>query len=246
MSEPARLPRPGAATLFAASLLIAAGCSKPASEAAKAAPAGSPSRPAPPAGLEYVPPAAGTYELPPIQTASDGAVLDERSHPRRLYDYMGDRYVLLSFVYTRCSMPRGCPLATGVLQMIRDRTRQEPDLARSLRLVTLSFDPERDTPDAMDRYAEGLGAEGGPTALSWTFLTTASDRELQPILEGYGQYIVPERDESGAWTGDFSHVLKVYLIDRKRQVRQIYSTSFLHPDIVVNDVRTLMMKEGRG
>jgi cytochrome c peroxidase len=246
VSDPARSTRRRAAALFAALILVGIGCSKPARKTANAPPAGSSARSVPPPGLEYVPPDPGTYELPPIQPAADGAVVDERNRPRRLYEYMGDRYVLLSFVYTRCSMRSGCPLATGVLQMIQDRARQEPDLGRALRLITLSFDPERDTPDVMGRYAEGLGAEGRPTAGYWTFLTTASDRELQPILEGYGQFIVPERDESGKWTGDFSHVLKVYLIDRKRQVRQIYSTAYLHPDLVVNDVRTLMMEEDGG
>jgi cytochrome c peroxidase len=246
VSDPLRFARRRAATLFAASLLIGVGCSKPASEAAPAS-SGSPGTPAraePPPGLEYVPPAPGTYELPPIQPAADGAVVDEKNHPRRLHDYMGDRYVLLSFVYTRCSMARGCPLATGVLQMIRDRARKEPELERSLRLITLSFDPGRDTPEVMEHYEKSLGAD--PGSQTWTFLTTASNAALQPILEGYGQYIVPERDESGKWTGDFSHVLKVYLIDRNRQVRQIYSTSFLHPDLVVNDVLTLMMENKRG
>jgi cytochrome c peroxidase len=246
VSDAPRSTRRRAFALFAALILVGTACSKPVRETATSHARGPSARPAPPPGLEYVPPAPGTYELPPIQPAADGSVVDERNHPRRLYEYMGDRYVLLSFVYTRCSMPRGCPLATGVLQMIQDRAGQEPDLGNALRLVTLSFDPGRDTPDAMARYAKGLGAEDGRAAGPWVFLTTASDRELQPILEGYGQFIVPERDESGRWSGDFSHVLKVYLIDRKRQVRQIYSTSFLHPDLVVNDVRTLMMEDAPG
>jgi cytochrome c peroxidase len=245
VSDQARIAPRRAGALFAA-LLMAAGCSKPAPEAAKASPIRSQARAAPPPGLEYVPPEPGTYELPPIQPASDGIVVDENNRRHRLHEYMGDRYVLLSFVYTRCSMPSGCPLATGVLQMIRDRARKDSDLESALRLVTLSFDPQRDTPDVMEHYADGLGANAGPKPDSWTFLTTRSGKDVEPILEGYGQYIVPERDESGKWTGDFSHVLKVYLIDRHRQIRQIYSTSFLHPDLVLNDVRTLMMEDARG
>ena len=158
---------------------------------------------------------------------------------------MGDRYVLLSFVYTRCSLPRGCPLATSVFQMVREESRKDPKLADSLRLVSLSFDPERDTPTRMQEHAEALGAEEGSGG-EWAFLTTASRKDLQPILDGYGQYIVPERDSSGRWTGDFAHVLKVFLIDRVGQVRQIYSPSFLHPALVINDVRTLMMEDASG
>ena len=49
--------------------------------------------------------------------------------------------------------------------------------------------------------------------------------------------------ESGALTDRYAHVLKVYLIDRQRQVRNIYRSSFLHPAIAINDLRTLLMEE---
>jgi hypothetical protein len=42
--------------------------------------------------------------------------------------------------------------------------------------------------------------------------------------------------------GKFSHILRVYLIDQRSQIRNIYNLSFLHPDILVNDVKTLMME----
>ncbi len=232
------------ANALAAFLLLAVQCSKappgkPAAAEGQAAPA------APPPGLEYVPPEPGTYRLPPIGPASDGTVLDEENRRRQLHEFMGDRYVLLSFVYTRCSLPRGCPLATGVLQMVRGEMGKDPELARALRLVTISFDPERDTPAVMEKYAGSLGAHAGPAG-DWVFLTTPSAAQLDPILEGYGQSIVPERDATGRWTGDFSHVLKAFLIDREGRVRQIYSSSYLHPVIVINDVRTLLMEDAGG
>jgi cytochrome c peroxidase len=202
----------------------------------------------PPEGLEFVPPDPGSYRLPPIQAAADGAVLDTDGTRRRLYDYLGDRYVLLSFVYTRCTDSEGCPLATGVLEMVREALREEPELAPYVRLVTLSFDPERDDPEVMRRYSLHAGpdaAAAGPRP--WVFLTTASAADLRPILDGYGQAIVPEIDASGRPTGDFTHVLKVYLVDRQRRVRNIYSTSFLHPATAINDLKTLWLEDrGRG
>jgi hypothetical protein len=39
--------------------------------------------------------------------------------------------------------------------------------------------------------------------------------------------------------------LKAFLIDRERRVRQIYSSDFLHPALVINDVKTLMMEDGK-
>ena len=42
--------------------------------------------------------------------------------------------------------------------------------------------------------------------------------------------------------GTMSHILRVFLIDESRQIRNIYSTSFLHADTVANDVRSLLME----
>lgn len=199
---------------------------------------------APPPGLEFVPPEPGSYRLPPIQPAADGAVLDADGSRRRLFDYLGDRYVLLSFVYTRCTDSEGCPLATGVLAMIHEALAGEPDLAPHVRLVTLSFDPERDVPEVMRRYSLHAGPEAAAgVPRPWVFLTTASTADLRPILDGYGQSIVPEIDAAGRATGDFTHVLKVYLVDRQHRVRNIYSTSFLHPATAINDLKTLWMED---
>jgi cytochrome c peroxidase len=228
-------------------LIGAAGCMSCAAPAPPPSPRVA-SAPTPPEGLEYVPPPPGSYRLPPIEPAVDGAVLDTGGAPRRLFDYVGeDRYVLLSFIYTRCTDSEGCPLATGVLEMVRDALAAEPELARRVRLVTLSFDPQRDTPAALRRYARhaGLPDPARPEGdRPWVFLTTASKDALQPILEGYGQSVVREFDADGKPTGDFSHVLKVFLIDRRRRVRNIYSTSFLHPAIAINDLKTLWMEDG--
>lgn len=200
--------------------------------------------PEPPEGLEYVPPEPGSYELPPIQEAADGEVVDAEGSRHRLFDYLGDRYVVLSFIYTRCGDARGCPLATGVLQKLHRRIAENPDLADRVRLVTLSFDPARDRPEVMQRYASARGVDARPEAdADWAFLTARSAEELDPILEGYGQSIVPEVDAEGRTTGQFTHVLKVYLIDPERRVRNIYSTSFLHPALVINDLETLRLEE---
>ena len=46
----------------------------------------------------------------------------------------------------------------------------------------------------------------------------------------------------GSQTDRFTHLLRVYLIDRDLQVRNIYSVSFLHPDILMNDLETLLLE----
>jgi cytochrome c peroxidase len=182
--------------------------------------------------LEYPAPTPGTYALPPLRIAADGPLLDEHGSLHHLYDYLGDRVVLLSFIYTTCSDVNGCPLASFVLKRVQDRALAIPELRDRLRIVSVSFDPAHDTPAVVGAYAQHLRAPG----FDWPFLTPPSEAALQPLLDRYDQAVF--RDEAGA----ISHVLRVMLIDRERRVRNIYSVSFLHPDTVLADVQTLLME----
>lgn len=193
------------------------------------------------AALTFEPPRPGTYRLPPLGAAADGRILDAAGKPLALHDLLGDRVVVLSFVYTACSDINGCPLATHVLSEIQKRVLQSaPDLGRDLRLITLSFDPLIDTPQVMNAY--GKRFEQRP--FDWRFVTTDGEAALAPILDGYGQWVVKDYDSDGNYLGSMSHVLRVFLIDRQRKIRNIYSISFLHADTVLADVRTLLAESG--
>ena len=188
--------------------------------------------------LSYEPPAVGSYQLPPITHASDGAVLLEDGQESQLFDLMGDRLVLFSFIYTRCNDINGCPLANAVFHKLQAKLQERPDVAQATRLLSISFDPERDTPEVMQEFGQGLGGDG----VDWQFLTTRDRETLEPILDDYGQYTIREYDESGEYTGDFAHMLRVFLIDRELRVRNIYSVAFLHADILINDLETLLLE----
>lgn len=192
--------------------------------------------------LGFTPPTPGSYQLPPLAEAANGQVLGSGGDSTSLYEVFGDRVVLLSFIYASCSDVNGCPLAIAVMHRVQSRLGEESEIAGRLRLVTLSFDPSRDTPAVMHRYAESF-ASG---AVEWQFLTTASEAELQPILEAYGQRIRKEVDSEGNELGTFSHLLRVFLIDRSRQIRNVYTVSFLHADTLVADVKTLLMEAKGG
>lgn len=188
--------------------------------------------------LSYKPPAVGSYQLPPITNASDGTVLLEDGQESRLFDLMGDRLVLFSFIYTRCNDINGCPLANAVFHKLQAKLQERPDVAQATRLLSISFDPERDTPEVMQEFGQGLGGDG----VDWQFLTTRDRETLEPILGDYGQYTIREYDEDGEYTGDFAHMLRVFLIDRELRVRNIYSVAFLHADILINDLETLLLE----
>lgn len=191
------------------------------------------------ASRSFATPEPGSYALPPLGPAADGSVLASDAAPTRLHALFGDRVVLLSFVYTHCPDAEGCPLATAVLHSVGRRVAAEPRLRSRIRLISLSFDPARDTPEVMRRYAQGFLREG----LDWRFLTTASEAELAPILAAYRQTRVPEVDAEDVPTGGFSHLLRVFLIDREARIRQVYSASLLDADALLVDLETLLLEE---
>jgi cytochrome oxidase Cu insertion factor (SCO1/SenC/PrrC family) len=193
--------------------------------------------------LEYDPPAPGTYVLHRIMPAPDGRVLGLSGKVEPLSRYTRGAITLLGFIYTTCADPEGCPLAYRVFDALKESIEATPRLHGKVRFVTLSFDPARDTPEVMRSYAGSRAVEKG-NGLRWYFLTTRSARELMPLVEGFGQDVRVTYDRSGARPKrELSHVLKVFLIDREGDVREIYTSTFLYPRLVLNDIETLLMEE---
>ena len=190
--------------------------------------------------MQFELPEPGSYELPPFGKAADGNVLTDEGEEKRLSDFYGDKVVLLSFMFTQCSDLNGCPLVTAVYYKLKEALKDDPELSDQLRLVSLSFDPKHDTPEVMKFYGQGSKDFGGP---EWQFLTTASQQELTPITESFGQYVNQEYDKEGNPTSSYAHILRVFLIDKNGLKRTQYSASFLHDESIITDLKTLLLEE---
>jgi protein SCO1/2 len=186
-------------------------------------------------------PAPGSYVLQRILTAPDGVVLDSDGSVHRLSEFVTGKVTLFSFIYTYCTDAKGCPLAYETLHGLKKTLMADPRLREQVRFVSMSFDPRYDTPVAMRSYG---GADARDRAgLRWHFLTTRNGAELAPMLDGFGQDVSVAREQApGQRVPTLSHLLKVYLIDRHGRVREIYSTSFLHQTVLLNDIKTLLME----
>ena len=187
---------------------------------------------------EYTPPAPGSYALPVIDVVDDHPLLDERGNAATLYGLKGDRLALVAFVYPTCVEAAGCPVSMGVLHRVDRALADDPELARRVTLLTISFDPDRDVPARM-ATVRGLH---GPQS-DWRFATTGGARDLDPLLADFGQQVAALRYTDGRPTGLFRHVLKVFLLDTRNRVRNVYSVGFLDPALVLNDLRTLAAED---
>lgn len=191
---------------------------------------------------DYDPPEAGTYQLPVIKPAAGGALVDSTGRTVRLEELTRGRITVLSFIYTRCAAPNGCPYASNVLGQIQLASADDKSLGSSLRLVSVSFDPEHDTPRQLANYADAM--RESKSGCQWYFAAPKSRQELDAILNGYGQAI-DQRPNPNDPQGPLYHVLRVFLIDTQGRIRNIYSSGTLDPRLVLADAKTLMMEQGK-
>jgi protein SCO1/2 len=191
---------------------------------------------------DYDPPVPGSYTLPIVKGAADGALLDSNGSLTSLHDLTHGRITVLSFIYTRCAAPKACPYATNVLGQLHSVSAEDKTLAVNMRLVSLSFDPEHDTPQRLAAYSECVRET--KSGCEWRFATAKSAEALDSILDAYGQ-AVDKRSNSADPQGPLYHVLRVFLIDRQGRIRNIYSSGTLDPRLILADVKTLLLEESR-
>jgi cytochrome oxidase Cu insertion factor (SCO1/SenC/PrrC family) len=185
----------------------------------------------------FVPPPPGSYELPVVGKIGSFVLKDADGRRVSTAAVMSGKAAVVSFIYTACSDRLGCPLASSALRELQHRLRAE-GLAGETVLLTISFDATRDTPARLATYARALDAD---PAL-WHFLTAASPPTLDALLRSYGQDRAPVYDERGRFTGRYRHVLKVFLVDPAARIRNVYSAGFLVPQVLINDIKTVLAK----
>ncbi len=130
-----------------------------------------------------------TPVLEPGQKVPDFSMTTQSGEPLALSDLRG-KTVVLTFVYTRCPLPEYCPLMDRKFAEIARRLALRGDRARDVRLLSVSFDPEHDTPDVLEKHAAVVGAR--PPL--WRFAVAAHD-ELRKVAEPLGLMYAPMSNE---------------------------------------------------
>jgi protein SCO1/2 len=191
--------------------------------------------------MEFMPPPPGSYKLQNIQPVSDAVLLDSTGLTVRLSELTQRKVTLLTFFYTYCVDPLGCPFAHTTLANLRDRVTGDRALAGRVRFVSVSLDPTHDTPAAIASFGQELTAD---PKFEWRFVTARRVPELLRVLDDFGQDVSVDLDENGRATRTLHHMLKMFLIDAHGEVREIYTLAFLQPQVIFNDIKTLALEAG--
>lgn len=190
-------------------------------------------------GRLYTLPEAGTYELPVIDRVARHQLIDTAGRLSPILANEPGGCSVVSFVYSACSDANGCPLVLSTLRRVDTAISANTTFANRVRLVTVSFDPDRDTPDRLQMLRSHLGASN-----DWRFLTAGSEAALRPVLDDYGQDALRLVSiDSNEWTPLIRHVAKVFLVDSDGGIRNVYSSGFLDHEILFRDIETLLLEQ---
>ncbi len=129
----------------------------------------------------------------------DFALIDQSRRRVSLAGFAG-KVVVVNFVYTRCALPQFCLRMSNTFAAIQKRFSSE--VGRGLVLLTVTFDPERDTPEVLAGYA----AQWQANPAGWHFLT-GSAADIRRVCGLFGQ-------EAFADEGLMNHSLHTAVIDR--------------------------------
>jgi protein SCO1/2 len=174
--------------------------------------------PAPPAAADLV--KAG-------DAVPDESFVDQDGHPVSLSSFAG-RAVALTFIYTRCPLPDFCPLMDRQFAAIQERVTADGTLRGSVHLLSITFDPEFDTPAVLRGHARRVGANPA----TWSLLTgdhVAIDR----FAAALGLSVIRETDGPGG----IAHNLRTAVLDRAGRLVTIYSGNDWTPDQVLTSLR---------
>jgi protein SCO1/2 len=138
------------------------------------------------------------------------------------------RVLLVSFIFTTCN--GSCPATTHRMEKVQTALRGAGLLKKGqVHLLSITLDPARDTPSVLKQYQQLYDADPA----SWDFLTGPS-KQVAKVISAFGMWVRP------ATNGQLDHPSRIFLIDQRGRVREIYNLSFLRPEWVVEDVKLLL------
>ena len=171
----------------------------------------------------------GSARTPLGQEVPDFALINQDGKRIHLHQYHG-KAVLLTFIYTRCPLPDYCPLMSRNFVQIAEQLRSDPNLSASTHLLSISIDPEFDTPAVLRAYGRNYAGNLHPFD-RWEF-ATGTPEQVREVAEFFGLRYWTDR-------GQIVHSLVTALVAPGGKVIQVYRGNDWQPAQVVSDLRNL-------
>jgi protein SCO1 len=153
----------------------------------------------------------------------DYAFTNELGQPVRLADFRGQA-IALTFFFTRCPIPQYCPRLSKNFEEAQSKLSAMSNAPTNWHLVSVTFDPARDTPEVLKAYAESYHYDPS----HWSFLTGPQDKiaELARLCD-----VKFEAD-----SGFFNHNFRTLIIDASNRLQMVFPTSGDLSDGIVQEL----------
>lgn len=157
----------------------------------------------------------------------DAAFIDQTNTRRAFSDWRGTP-VLVTFIYTQCPLPQFCPLMDRNFAKLQEGMAGDASLRGRARLVTISFDPEHDTPAILAAHAARLHADPA----IWTFLT-GDKATVERFAAAMGVGVLRDTADPTMIT----HNLRTVLVGADGRILRIYGGGDWTTSGVLSDLR---------
>ena len=147
-------------------------------------------------------------------TVPDFSLMERSGKPFGLVD-LRDKIWIANFIYTNCKDT--CPLQSAEMAGLQNDLADKADI----KLVSISVDPERDTPQALSQYAERFKADPD----RWLFLTGEKREIYRLAQEGFRLSAVPASNAGQENGASILHSARFVLVDGKAQIRGYYQST---------------------
>jgi protein SCO1 len=162
--------------------------------------------------------------LPKIAPAPEFTLTSQDGMSVSLADLRG-KVVAVTFIYTLCTDT--CPVLTPMMSFVQDRLG--PDFGTKVAFVSITVDPERDTPAVLKEYARAFGADLG----GWAFLTGARET-IREVTRRYGVFAAQTAN------GDVDHSFLTSIVDPRGILRVQYLGARFDPEDFRRDLLSLV------
>lgn len=187
-------------------------------------------------GAELTPTTIVPGEPKPGDEITDFTLVNQDGKPIRLSQYKG-RGVALTFIYTRCPQPDQCTLMSTNFAAIEKELQQHTDVYAKTHLLSITFDPEFDTPKVMRSYgASHSGRYSDEVFKHWEFATGTAE-QVKAIAEYFG---VRSFKDPATGKEELIHSLRTAVIDPQGRLVKLYRGNEWKPTDIVTDLKSLV------
>ncbi|MDR3724246.1 MAG: SCO family protein [Terracidiphilus sp.] len=179
-----------------------------------------------------------SYHVPaPGETPPDFKLRNQDGRAVHMAQFKG-KALLVTFIYTRCPTPNFCPLITKNFAEINRQIAADATLASRTHLLSVSFDPEHDTPARLRAFGvQYIGSDTQNTFTHWDF-TVPGKADLQQMAMYFDLAIQTGADRF------ITHTLSTTLIGPDGKVVRFYSGNEWTPAQVIGDLKQIAAIHG--